>query len=119
MTWALSGSRRLLVAAVHPLEVLAGTLVVVRHVRDALGARGVGGVIGGDRGAVVGEVLGAGLLDGATAEKDAGGEVIDLMAALKASVERSRAARGGDTAGSAAKRAPKKAKPKSTAKKAS
>ena len=48
-----------------------------------------------------------------------GGEVIDLMAALKASVERSRAARGGDTAESAAKSAPKKAKPKSKAKKAS
>ena len=32
---------------------------------------------------------------GAETEKDAGGEVIDLMAALKASVERSRAARGG------------------------
>ena len=56
---------------------------------------------------------------GEKAEKDAGGEVIDLMAALKASVERSRAARGGDTAGSAAKSAPKKAKPKSKAKKAS
>lgn len=56
---------------------------------------------------------------GEKAEKGAGGEVIDLMAALKASVERSRAARGGDTAGSAAKSAPKKAKPKSKAKKAS
>ncbi|WP_448390522.1 non-homologous end joining protein Ku [Microbacterium aurum] len=56
---------------------------------------------------------------GEKAEKDAGGEVIDLMAALKASVERSRAARGGDTAESAAKSAPKKAKPKSKAKKAS
>lgn len=32
---------------------------------------------------------------GAETERDAGGEVIDLMAALKASVERSRAARGG------------------------
>ena len=56
---------------------------------------------------------------GEKAEKDAGGEVIDLMAALKASVERSRAARGGDTEESAAKSAPKKAKPKSKAKKAS
>ncbi len=56
---------------------------------------------------------------GEKAEKDAGGEVIDLMAALKASVERSRAARGGATAESAAKSAPKKAKPKSKAKKAS
>ena len=52
-------------------------------------------------------------------DDDEGGEVIDLMAALKASVERSRAARGGATAESAAKSAPKKAKPKSKAKKAS
>lgn len=59
---------------------------------------------------------------GEKAEKDAGGEVIDLMAALKASVERSRAARGtagGDTAAPAAKSAAKKAKPKTKAKKAS
>ncbi len=59
---------------------------------------------------------------GEKAEQDAGGEVIDLMAALKASVERSRAARGtagGDTAAPAAKSAAKKAKPKTKAKKAS
>ncbi len=59
---------------------------------------------------------------GEKVEQDAGGEVIDLMAALKASVERSRAARGtadGDTAAPAAKSAAKKAKPKTKAKKAS
>ncbi|WP_298942104.1 Ku protein [uncultured Microbacterium sp.] len=48
-------------------------------------------------------------------EKDSGGEVIDLMAALKASVERSRAARQGD--GAASESAPKKKSAK--AKKAS
>jgi DNA end-binding protein Ku len=36
---------------------------------------------------------------GATDEAEGGGEVIDLMAALRASVERSRAARGADDAG--------------------
>lgn len=50
---------------------------------------------------------------GEQAEKDAGGEVIDLMAALKESVERSRAAREGQEAGTkkpAGKSAAKKAK---------
>ena len=40
-----------------------------------------------------GEALDTSETFGEQAEKDAGGEVIDLMAALKASVERSRAAR--------------------------
>ena len=49
---------------------------------------------------------------GAADDGDSGGEVIDLMAALRASVERSRAAREGATASedTAAKKAPKKEK---------
>jgi DNA end-binding protein Ku len=49
---------------------------------------------------------------GAAEEGDAGGEVIDLMAALRASVERSRAARegAGATESAPAKKAPKKEK---------
>lgn len=45
---------------------------------------------------------------GAAGEKDAGGEVIDLMAALKASVERSRAARGDAAASEGAEAKPAK-----------
>src|SRR4029079_13030939 len=43
-------------------------------------------------------------------EEEAGGEVIDLMAALRASVERSRAARTGQTEGKAKDSSPKKSK---------
>lgn len=52
---------------------------------------------------------------GEQGEEEAGGEVIDLMAALRASVERSRAAREGADAGE--KKAPAKEKPKAPAKK--
>jgi DNA end-binding protein Ku len=52
-------------------------------------------------------------------EEEAGGEVIDLMAALRASVERSRAARaGGDSADRATDAAPKKSAKKPAAAKA-
>ncbi|MBD7956719.1 Ku protein [Microbacterium sp. Sa4CUA7] len=51
-------------------------------------------------------------------EAETGGEVIDLMAALRASVERSRAARGGSKTADAATAKPAAASSKPTAKKA-
>ncbi|MCR2801206.1 MULTISPECIES: non-homologous end joining protein Ku [unclassified Microbacterium] len=55
---------------------------------------------------------------GEVEESDTGGEVIDLMAALRASVERSRAARGGSGSADSDDAAPKKSAAAPTGKKA-